>query len=239
MNEFISPWGLAVKGDVREGTIDWNTLQSCITEDEYRISRLPKNGVAIDIGAYIGGCSLALASYGYRVFSVEPLPENNNLFRRNIYLNGYEDRIKLYERAVTSKENAMKSIYYFDTSNELGKQHEFIGMPVHDKRAGKKIKVPTITLEQIFKENNLEKIDFLKVDIEGGEWDIFENIPEYLLDKIDRIAIEIDGTPEKPTSTTKFLKLLKGKFEDYSRDYFPEWCEPGVSLHGYYRRKGL
>lgn len=234
--EFIAPWGAKIKAYAREGTIDWNSLQSCVTEDEYRVDRLPDKGVAVDAGSYIGACSLALASKGYMVYAIEPLPENNEVAYKNFKLNNF-DKIKLYKNALASKKDSTAAIYYFDTSTELGKQHEFIGMPVRDHRAGKKIEVPTITLEQIFKENNLEKIDFLKVDIEGGEWDIFENISEETLDKISRIAIEIDSPT--PTTTTKFLKLLKDKFYDASPDYFPDWCTPGILLHGYFINKKI
>jgi FkbM family methyltransferase len=239
VHKFIAPWGAEIKAGSREGTIDWNTLTSCITQDEYRVARLPLNGVAIDVGGYVGACSLALASRGYKVFCIEPIPENNILTRENIEINHFQDKIALLERAMTSKKDEYAAIHYYNTSSELGKQHEFIGMPLNDKRAGRAINVKTITLEQIFTENKLEKIDFLKIDIEGGEWDIFKNIPEYLLDKIDRIALEIDGVAGVPTSTTKFLKLLKDKFVDYSREYFPDWCAPGMSVHGYYRNKKI
>lgn len=45
-------------------------------------------------------------------------------------------------------------------------------------------------LDDIFKIFGLEKIDFLKCDIEGGEYDLFENIDQSILDKISKIAVE-------------------------------------------------
>jgi hypothetical protein len=47
-----------------------------------------------------------------------------------------------------------------------------------------------ITLEKFLEIYELEKIDFIKCDIEGGEWDFFMNLSENTLSKIDRIAIE-------------------------------------------------
>ena len=47
-----------------------------------------------------------------------------------------------------------------------------------------------LSLEEFMKIYDLEKIDFMKCDIEGGEWDFFMNLNENILSKIDKIAIE-------------------------------------------------
>ena len=47
-----------------------------------------------------------------------------------------------------------------------------------------------MSLEEMMKIFKIEKIDFLKCDIEGGEYDLFKNLSEETLSKIDRIAIE-------------------------------------------------
>lgn len=47
-----------------------------------------------------------------------------------------------------------------------------------------------MTLEQLMDLYQLEKIDFLKCDIEGGEYELFQSLPIEILSKIDRIAIE-------------------------------------------------
>jgi FkbM family methyltransferase len=47
-----------------------------------------------------------------------------------------------------------------------------------------------LQMEDVFKIFNLEKIDFLKCDIEGGEYDLFQNLDESILNKINKIAVE-------------------------------------------------
>ena len=47
-----------------------------------------------------------------------------------------------------------------------------------------------MTLEEMMQIYGLEKIDFLKCDIEGGEYDLFGSLSRETLDKIDRIAVE-------------------------------------------------
>jgi len=242
-----TPWGLVVKAYARKGLCDANTLISCIAEDEYQIDKLPFDGVAIDLGGYIGGASLALAAKNWKVYCVEPIPENVAMISKNIELNGFEKRILVYPNAIAAKDDETIPVYYMDTYNELGRVHEFIGVSIPRKesdnsnalRNGKSTLVKTKTLESIFEENNIDRCNFLKVDIEGAEWDMFEKLPKKILSRVDRIAIEIDGQRDKPTSTSDFMKLLQGQFIDVSRSYFPKWCAPGEWVHGYYINKNL
>jgi FkbM family methyltransferase len=55
-----------------------------------------------------------------------------------------------------------------------------------------------ITLEELMEIYGLEKIDFIKCDIEGGEWDFFMNLSEETLSKIDRIALETHEASQIP-----------------------------------------
>ena len=51
--------------------------------------------------------------------------------------------------------------------------------------------VETTTLDNIFLKHKLEKIDFLKMDCEGAEYDIIMNASSSILDKIQKISAEI------------------------------------------------
>ena len=49
---------------------------------------------------------------------------------------------------------------------------------------------PILTMTEIFRLHGLEKIDFLKIDIEGSEFDLFINNNEWLKN-VDKIAMEV------------------------------------------------
>ena len=87
---FRTPGGRTVNMMWREGTCDWNTLTSCLTEDEYGMARRGGAATMVDVGGYLGGVGIgyALDNRDARVWVVEPLPANCDLIRENIALNG-------------------------------------------------------------------------------------------------------------------------------------------------------
>ena len=52
------------------------------------------------------------------------------------------------------------------------------------------IKVKSTTLEEIVQKNNIHQIDFLKMDCEGGEYEILLECPNNILNIIKRISME-------------------------------------------------
>lgn len=238
-----TPWGIELEAYGRDNTNDTDTLISCIEQDEYEVGRLPEGGIAIDLGGHIGASALPLLSRGYFVHIVEMLPENVEIIESNLALNNYLDKAKVYEAAIFGKAKEVTA-YYANTATEAGQVHEFIGTVLKNKTpagalsGGVGIKVPTITLEKIFAEGKIEVCDFLKIDIEGAEWEVINNTPPEILSRIKRIAVEIEGLGRIVTSDD-FLKLLPEGFKDVSKEYFPKWSKPGHILHGYYINKSL
>jgi hypothetical protein len=50
--------------------------------------------------------------------------------------------------------------------------------------------VPTMSLADIFEENQLKRVHFLKIDAEGAEYEIILDAPDDFLRRIDKIIIE-------------------------------------------------
>ncbi len=121
---------------------------------------------AFDIGAHLGYYSLLLAKCvgpGGRVVSFEAAPRNFSTLQRNILINNL-DNVELINLAVFSKSG-------------------MIGMSVSPRDAasgdwsisrqvnGDSIQVQTIPLDE-FCEANQVLPDFLKIDVEGAEYDV-------------------------------------------------------------------
>ena len=179
---FTTPKGREVKMTCREGTADWNTCQSVMTEDEYHLKDLNLSGVAIDVGAYIGSATVALLldNPGLTVIAVEPLPENIEVLRENLGRTGVAARCIVME-AATGYGSHSTIWYDFDgddgSVSDFAGQHRYIGnaeghFTLSKGNTGRSVTVLNLTIPEMVPDG---PIALLKVDCEGGEWGLFEN----------------------------------------------------------------
>ena len=155
----------------------------------------------LDLGGYIGESALTLASCNREIWVFEPEEEKFRYIGNNIRRNNMGGRIKAHRFAVVrddSKSMFMSSRGAFDGSASLNQTE---GIPVPCKSIGK------IMEEASF--------DGLKMDIEGGEYEIFS----YFLDNpgkftFQRGVIELH-LPETADANTaildKFLAFLESQ----------------------------
>lgn len=207
----------------RDGTSDWNTVMSALEQDEYHLNELglKPGDVAVDVGSHIGGVSVLLATLGLKVYSVEALPENAHLQKKNLKLNKLDDKVVVMNRAIARRSGEKVKLYYGDTSEAQGKHHEFIGTSAnfnHFFGKGRSVSVPTVSLADIFKENRIERARLVKIDVEGAEWEALAEVPDEVLSRIDLLIGEWHPFGGN-TSRKDLLKLLRGKFEDASERY--------------------
>ncbi|MEK6844552.1 MAG: FkbM family methyltransferase [Nanoarchaeota archaeon] len=143
-----------------------------------------ESDVILDIGAHIGCFSVfasKLAEKG-RIFSFEPFPENFALLKDNILLNKINN-ITSINKALGNKNG--KTDIFLSMHNTGG--HSFYSS---HKNSEKKIKVDVTSLPSFMKENKISKINFLKMDCEGAEFEILFNCPKDTLEKIEKISME-------------------------------------------------
>lgn len=227
---FTTPWGKEVKVYTREGTNDWNTLYSCIVEDEYNIGSIPKDEIAkkaIDIGAHAGGCSLALLSRGFNVIAVEPLPENVELIMKNVEANGWQRNFTLHERAINAQSGKKVVLRYGNEATESGSHHRFIGNTVDSSDwqeglwdQGREIKVDTISIDDILKD--IDDVSILKIDCEGAEWSAFSGASRDSISKINRVVAELHGLPSTVDMYQEFHDLLGKDFKNTTEAQFKD-----------------
>lgn len=174
--EFKTPYGRPVQMAYRLGTNDYNTLNACMTEDEYNLKSYRFSGTALDIGGYLGGVGIGLAidNPDLRVIIVEPVPGNAELIRQNIASNGLDGRVELIEGAAGAKKAITVSYGYRGT--EALEHHAFVGNSTlageatgpfdHDETVYAK----PWTLSALIKHAGADRLALVKIDCEGGEW---------------------------------------------------------------------
>ena len=170
---FRTPRGRSVELSYREDTNDYNTLNACLTEDEYRLRDLHLSGIALDIGAHIGGVTVALLADNpdLRVVSVEAVPPNVDLLRENVERNGLSERVTILHAAAGVGQTA--TVRWAFEGNESADHHAFIGnslLPGPTRHRSEL--VPVVTLADLVDEYG--PFAFAKVDCEGCEYDFLQ-----------------------------------------------------------------
>jgi FkbM family methyltransferase len=135
-----------------------------------------KDDIVFDVGAFCGFFSkYAIDQGASKVYFFEPNPEGVNLGKCF-----FPNHNIIFENVAVSKNNGFDTIMFSDNNDILGN-------PLY----GTDIFVRTINLMDYIKENSIEKIDYLKIDIEGFEYEVFESLDEDFLTKnVKKIAME-------------------------------------------------
>ncbi|MBM3256791.1 MAG: FkbM family methyltransferase [Candidatus Liptonbacteria bacterium] len=159
----------------------WNTK----VYDRF-LSRLQNGGVVIDIGANIGVFSVKVAkvSPSVRVYAYEPLPANFAVLEENVRQNGLEERVKPWKLAV-SDHRGSASLYWDDRNRGGGTL-----LPDLEGHGAKSLQVECITLEDVFRANNILECEYLKIDCEGTEVPLLMNAPREIFSRIKTITLE-------------------------------------------------
>jgi FkbM family methyltransferase len=146
---------------------------------------------AVDVGANIGAHTLTMAdSVGSQgaVHCFEPTPVFETL-RHNVRRNGFESRVILNNCAVGASEGVAK----FGVCKPGYELFTSRGVPLADDcSTGESAEYPMTTLDAYARKAGLDHIDFLKVDVEGGEVDVFRGASGLLrAGAVDCILFEV------------------------------------------------
>ncbi|MFN3492520.1 MAG: FkbM family methyltransferase [Anaerolineales bacterium] len=180
----IYPINDSVKMKLRVGSFDKWAMYQVWKFGDYKSKSfaIQPTDTIIDIGGHIGSFSIWAAKQAYqgKVFTFEPNTENFLLLRENKELNQIAN-LELFNLAISDK---IGEITLFNSMQQN------MGHSIYESRLLNHTIVKTITLDEILKTNNIEKVNLLKVDAEGAEYPILLNASSQTLQKIDKIILE-------------------------------------------------
>jgi FkbM family methyltransferase len=158
---------------------DLHSIREIWFEEAYRLPFEDPSGVLLDLGANIGMTSLWLAKrYPFtQVIAVEPDPNNAVLVRQNLELNGIAAQV--LEAAIGPMEASAR--FEFSEFSNLGRLSETGSL------------VPVISVGTIIQRFAVTRFALIKIDIEGGEQELFDGPTEWLA-RTDAIIIEFHPT---------------------------------------------
>jgi FkbM family methyltransferase len=185
---------------IRSNTTDFMALANVWLLEDYKIKKfeINSNDVIIDIGAHIGIFTIYASQFcnNGKIYSFEPVKENYDLLLNNIKLN-HSEQVKPFNLAV-SNTNDVVTIYI----NDDKAAHSIF------PSSESSIKVKSITLQNIFEENNINHCNFLKLDCEGAEYEILCNLPAKYFKEIDKIVMECHFVDKKPELIGDLKQIL-------------------------------
>ncbi len=186
--------------------IEINTAHDLVTvwvifcRHEYKIPANTK--IVIDAGANIGTFSIyASAEKVEKIYAIEPFPETFDQLKKNIAKNDLEKVVELKAIALADQTGTRNM-----DMNEGPSQSR--GLLQGDDPSG--LKVETFTLSDFLKQIGHEEIDLLKIDIEGGEHEVFQSSSPEVLRKFKNIAMEYH--PNAPKEGL-FEKIQSSNFQ--------------------------
>jgi len=147
----------------RSGTEDLAEIAVVASGSEYKLShiKLPKKPFIVDLGAHIGTFSIPTSKIlkGSKTIAYEPDEGNFAILKRNILLNNI--------KSIKVKKVAISNYVGWGYLNREGVNTDGYHLNKNKKED------PNCRVSTLAKEFGNRKIDLLKMDIEGGEYEVF------------------------------------------------------------------
>lgn len=142
--------------------------------------------VIMDVGANIGYVSLLVSSHCPKstVIAIEPGPSIMKKLKRNLALNKLEN-VKVLEKAVGASEGY--SQFFESGSDNLGMS----GLTPAENHIGHTTEVCVTTIDQVFSELKLTRLDLVKIDVEGAEIQVLKGMKQVISTQRPWILVEV------------------------------------------------
>lgn len=176
---------------------------------------IENNDVIIDGGGCWGDTALYFANKAKntKVYAFEFVPSNIELFNKNIALNPDSD-IELIKLAL---------------SGESGKSYNLIddgaSSCLTEQETENSIKINTISIDDFMQKNNIMKLDFIKLDIEGAELETLKGGVNTIKKYKPKLAIALYHNPVDFYEIPNFINKLDLGYKLYLNHFTPNIAE--------------
>jgi FkbM family methyltransferase len=206
--------GISFEIDITEG-LDlslflFGNFQKHVSENKYL--NLPKDAVIFDVGANVGIMSLNFAKQAPKgkVFAFEPTHFAMDKLTKNLELKtGLASVIQVVQTFISCEDKIQSKIKAFSSwkiNKEVGSDQH----PIHGGKAMSTEGVQTTTIDEFVKAQQIDRLDFIKIDTDGHEFDVLLGA---------RTSIE-KFKPQIIFELGQYVMEERGiKFKDYER-YF-------------------
>jgi FkbM family methyltransferase len=182
-----------------------------LSDHSVDIDMLYDKSIVFDVGSYQGDFVRDLLKYySCYVYMYEPNVRQKTIESKY----GNIDKINIIYKAISSEEG-IKKLYL---GNKAGpgwtKQTGSSFYSSKDYTGDKYLNVPCVTLEKELDKHNIKTLDLLKLDVEGEELNIIENINTDVLKRINQMTIEFHSHSNIDGYTEDRVEKCREKIKD-------------------------
>ena len=171
-----------------------------------------RGDIVLDCGANIGVYTrLALDAGASKVVAIEPGPENVEALRRNFPQEIASGRVIIVPKGVWDKDDLLT--LQVDPKNTAA--NTFV-MKLKDGKPG--VQVPLLAIDKLVAELGLERVDYIKMDIEGAEQRALIGAQATLAKYHPRLALSAYHVPNDPE---KIPELVRQAWPGYRMECGP------------------
>jgi len=177
--------------------------------------KIDDGDVVIDGGGCWGDTALYFANKAKdtTVYTFEFTPSNIEVMNKNIALNGLEN-IKIIPKAILNVSNEKYFLVDKGASSYFTKE-----------KTNDAFQIQTITIDDFTKEENVSKINFIKLDIEGSELNALKGAVETIRKWKPKLAIAVYHNPVDFQVIIQFLCELNLGYRFYLDHFTPSIAE--------------
>ena len=156
--------------------IDFRYMSRKNNLKEGKYLNVKKGDIVFEVGAYIGYHAMRLSEFvgdTGKVIAIEAVPANFDIMKKNIELNNIKN-ITLLDMAIWNS----KGVISMNTDEH--QKNSAVGGVVSSKN---KIKLPCNTIDNICKDLNISKVDFVRIQINGAELQALQGMEKTIKQK--------------------------------------------------------
>jgi len=137
----------------------------------YAIGKLTPGSVVFDVGANIGMTAVISARKAEKVYAFEPDPTVFGLLEKTVAANG--GAVETLNTALGDQEGQLS---FFSNSTSASASHLVTAATLGQREATSR--VPVTTVDAFVKHSRVERLDLIKIDVEGFEIDVLRGASE-------------------------------------------------------------
>lgn len=178
---------------------------------------LKKTSIVFDVGGYEGEWAQNIyKKYQSNVYVFEPVPKYSEIIKK---LFSKDKKVRIYEYGLAGRDRLEKiNVDSFSSSTF--------------KKGKKKLSIQMVDIKNFCDENKIKKIDLIKINIEGGEYELLERIIDSgLILRVDYVQVQFHNFVPNAEKRMESIQKKLSKTHSPTYQYWFIWEN--------WKRKGL